>query len=109
MTERCPTCHRSFQKDRSNNQNRYYWGVVVKLICDHTGYSADEIHEILKYKFLSYPITLLAKEKEELYVATSTTKLDTKQFEDYLSRVREWASIKLGVFIPQPNEAECIQ
>lgn len=106
MTERCPTCKRPYHKNRSNSQNRYYWAVVVKELRDHTGYTEDEIHEILKYKFLSYPLDLLVKEndKETIYVAKSTTSLTTSEMENYLSRIREWASVNLHCFISSPNE-----
>src|ERR1039458_7616319 len=36
---------------RSNNQNQYYWGVVVKLIAQHTGHDPEQIHELLKQQF----------------------------------------------------------
>jgi len=37
------------QKKRSSFQNRYYWGVIVAMLADHTGYTKEEMHEILKY------------------------------------------------------------
>jgi hypothetical protein len=43
-----------FRKSRSLQQNRYMWGVVYKLIADHTGYTADEVHQLMKDRFLSY-------------------------------------------------------
>jgi len=37
---------------RSNQQNSYYWGVVNKMISDETGYTAQEVHQILLCKCL---------------------------------------------------------
>ena len=37
---------------RSTLQNSYYFGVVVEILAKELGYDKDEIHEILKYKFL---------------------------------------------------------
>lgn len=91
------------EKTRSNPQNRYYRGVVVPLLSQETGYTTDEIHEILKYKFLYRQATLGEK---ELGYAVSTTELSTAEFEDYLSRIRTWASADLSIFIPEPNEYE---
>ncbi len=44
---------KSRQKDRSNNQNKYYWGVVVFLLSENLGFSSDEVHDYLRFKFLS--------------------------------------------------------
>jgi hypothetical protein len=85
------------KKDRSNEQNRYMWGVVYRLLADYTGHSPEEIHEAMKYEFL------LSRESK-LKVPRSTADLSTIEMEDYLSRVREFASLELGVYIPEPNE-----
>ena len=39
-------------KQRSNQQSRYYWGIVVQILSEHTGFTKDEVHELLKRKFL---------------------------------------------------------
>ena len=88
------------EKNRSLRQNSYYWGVVTKLLSDHFGYTPDETHESLKMEFLKVhndgkPDTI-----------KSTTNLSTAEMEDYLSRVRIWASAEWQVFIPEPNECE---
>ena len=87
---------------RSNDQNEYYWGLCLKLISDHTGHTVDELHDILKYKFLGAEEKTIAG--ETVKILKSTTKLNTLQFEEYLGRIREWASTKLNVVIPLPNE-----
>jgi len=33
--------------NRSSQQNRYYFGVIVKLLSDATGYEKDDVHEYL--------------------------------------------------------------
>jgi hypothetical protein len=90
---------RQKKSQRSLDQNSYYWGVVVAILGDHCGYDPEEMHEALKFKFLR-------KGKEGLETVTSTTDLNTKEFEDYLERIRRWASMELNCFIPQPNEVE---
>ena len=44
------------KKHRSNEQNAYYWGVVLKTIADYAGYRGEQeitgIHEELKRMFL---------------------------------------------------------
>lgn len=83
---------------RSNNQNAYYFGVVLKLLSEHTGYEPEELHEALKFKFTEkrYHCNLL--------IPASTKKLDTIDFEKYLDKIRKWAVEEMRVVIPLPGE-----
>ena len=102
----CPQCgYSSDKKQRSNNQNRYYRGVVIARLSEHTGFTPEEMHEVLKWKFLRGWKTLNTKQgfKEAEYTR-STAELDTKEFEAYMTKVREFASIELSCWIPEPNE-----
>ena len=83
---------------RSLSQNAYYWGVVVKLISDYTGYEPDEMHEVLKAQFN-------AGEFGEIRYGKSTSKLSTLDFEAYLEQIKRWAVQELHVVIPDPNDA----
>ena len=83
---------------RSDVQNNYYWGVVIELLSKELGYDQDEMHEILKYKFLK------TKNGEMEYVK-STTKLTTGEFEEYLDKIKRWSAEFLRVVIPDPNES----
>jgi hypothetical protein len=87
---------------RSGNQNKYYWGVVIAILGDFLGYEHEEIHELLKAKFLKYVKTLPNGESVEL--TKSTKNLNTKEFEDYLERIRIFAALELDVTIPLPGE-----
>lgn len=103
--ERCPTCQRSYTKNRSNNQNRYMWGVVYETLSNHLGYTPEEIHEICKHKFLKGWLTLHEKSgAKEIEITKSTASLNTVEMENYLTKIREWASIELTCWIPDPNE-----
>jgi len=92
------------KRDRSSNQNRYYWGVVIQLICEHTGHTPDEVHNIVKTIILP-PISKTIESKTYEY-SPSTTSLNTTEFENYLEQVREWALRLLGLNIPLPNEVD---
>lgn len=96
------------QSARSDKQNRYYFGVVVKTLADHTGFTKDEMHEVLKHKFLRYWGTVqgVGDYVEEVEFTKSTTDLTTAEMEDYLRVVREWASASLGCYIEEPRENE---
>ena len=102
----CPICgYSTDKKQRSNNQNRYYHGVVLELLSAHTGYTKSEMHEILKSLFLKSLKTLATKTgPKEVEYTRSTTELNTSEFEKYMSEVREFASIELNCFIPDPNQ-----
>jgi hypothetical protein len=88
---------------RTNSQNSYYWGCVVKLIAQHSGHDPEQIHELLKQMFSPkwhYPAGLIGASG----IPTSTTRLDTLEFTDYIERCRAWGSEFLGLQIPLPNE-----
>ena len=77
-----------FKSTRSLDQNEYYWKLVTEL-ADYFGLkSKDEMHEVLLYKLLSEE-----KQIKNLKVLTigSTTKLNVKQFNEYLESVKEFA------------------
>ena len=77
-----------YKSTRSLDQNDYYWRLVAELANYFGLKSKDEMHEVLLYK-------LLSKEKQikNLKVMTvgSTTKLNVKQFNEYLEKVKEFA------------------
>lgn len=91
------------KSDRSNQQNRYYWGVVLKLVSEETGYQPEEIHELFKNKYLKQFIEINGDEYE---ICGSTTRLKTHEMEEYLAKIRQFASMKLSLYIPLPNEVE---
>lgn len=87
---------------RSLRQNKFLWGVAYQLIADHTGMSCEDIHDWCKSEFLPRRfITLGGKEKE---IRKSSADLDTREFGEFLERIRVWAGTDLGVVIPLPNE-----
>lgn len=89
--------------NRSTQANRYYWGVVVRTLADEFGYSQDDMHAALAYKFLR--VEAEAKFGEAMPLVRSTATLKTDEFERYMEDVRIWAATEMGVVIPLPNEA----
>ena len=103
----CPKCGYSPSgKNRSNQQNKYYWAVIVKTLSEETGYEPDEIHEIIKHKFLTKHVLMQSKSGKTISASfnNSTSSLDTKEFEELMSKIRIWASSQLGIWLPEPNE-----
>lgn len=75
----------------------------MHIIESETGNSAQDMHEYFRRKFLRTWITVC---DEEVEIAKSTTALDTVGMEDYLSQIRQFASMELSIYIPLPNEAD---
>lgn len=87
------------KRDRSDPQNRYYWGCVIALISEWTGYTPEEAHEAMKMKFLR------AHEDTDIPTVKSTTKLSTAEFEAYCESIRRFAA-EHQVVIPEPNQTD---
>ena len=88
---------RRLRMKRSGRQNRYYHGVVIATFAEYCGYEPAQLHEALKLRFL------VIDPEAALPVARSTTDLDTREFTEYVERVRQLAA-EMGCYIPDPNE-----
>lgn len=88
------------RKFRSSNQNRYYWGCILRTISQDTGHSEDELHIAFKQKFLK------TFDDKGLQFIQSTTELTTTEFMEYIEKVRRFAASELGIVTPDPNEFE---
>jgi hypothetical protein len=85
---------------RSQQQNRFYWSVIMQTLADHTGHSPDELHEICKAKFLPKQLAMTDGNGEivgEFVIGGTTTTLSTEQFRDYCDRIMAWADETLGM------------
>ncbi len=90
------------KKSRSQKQNSYYWSVIIELLTDAMGLMPEEVHEVLKSKFLIKGLT--DKNGKNYEVSKSTADLTSGEFEDYLSKCRMWAAQELNTVIPLPRE-----
>jgi len=93
---------------RSGKQNAYYWGIVLAALSEHTGHLPEELHEILKAKFLPKSLAvcdLNGKEEGAYVIGGSTVSLSVEEFASYVNRIVIWAEDDLGVLIPQSTEA----
>jgi hypothetical protein len=92
---------------RSNNQNSYYWKCIVQELADSLGYFPNEMHDILRAKFLSEWEMIQIKDKKiGINKVKSTTDLNTKEFEIYAEQIRVWSITELGIRLLIPNEYE---
>ncbi len=86
-------------RQRSDRQNRYYWGVVVPIVAREIGEENDEVvHSWLQIA------TKHTKDVNGTLVPRGTKDLTTVEFEEYAANARMFASKFLSVYIPLPNE-----
>lgn len=92
----------SNRKPKSNEQFKYYWGVVIPILSDYWGYENDEAHRALSLKFL-----IVNEPGKPAFVAsTSRNNWTTASWEEYLDKIRRWALEFFNVTIPLPNEVD---
>lgn len=94
---------------RSNPQNSYYFGIVIPILKDalkEAGYTMtnDNVHELLKLKFLKETILTDENTGECIERIKSTTELSTTGFMEYILQIQQWCSEFFAVVIPDPNE-----
>lgn len=99
------------KKTRSNQQNRFLWGVVIPIVqqglkdCTGEYRTAENIH----YNIL---LKMFAPEKEIINIDSgecitekiSSSEMTTSQFMDYIVDIQKWSAEFLNVQIPNPNE-----
>ena len=94
------------EDDRSVQQNRFMWGVVLKEIAEQARVNGDQFvadawHELFKRQFLGYEIrrTKVAGRKRKLVTRhlRSTAGLKVKPMSKYLEQVMAFAVTDLGV------------
>ena len=99
------------KKSRSNNQNRYYWGLVLPLVqsglLDATGElrSIDNIHYKILLPLFAPQNEIVNKDTgESLLERLTSSEMTTTQFCEYILEVQKWGAEFLGIDIPSPNE-----
>lgn len=74
--------------DRTLEQNARLWQLYTS-VGNYLGYTAEEVHELMGYKFL-----LIEKNigREKITKVLSTTKLEIKHMAEYQEKIEAWAS-----------------
>ena len=90
---------------RSDEANAYYW-LVLGLIEEHTGHSADDLHEYFKQRFIPKRLALSddnGEVKDDVVIGGSTAKMSRQDFYDYVEAVRHFALVELHIETPDPD------
>ena len=72
--------------------------MVIDIISGATGFTPQEAHDAVRYKFLTDMTGELPRVK-------STTELSTVEFMEYIAEIQRFGAEYLDVYIPDPNEA----
>ena len=99
------------RKTRTNQQNKYYWGVVVPIWKNiikvewGTILTTDETHEFLKNQY-NFKEIVNHETGEIVKIPKQTKKNNTIEMIDFIERCRQGALLMFSVDIPLPNEYE---
>jgi len=92
-----------WRKKTSSPQLAYYYGAIVRPLCEFTGFALDEMDITLKNMFLSEYVEV---NNWTIRKPISKTAVSTARFEQFLEDCRQWAASKLDVYLPLPNEVD---
>ncbi|KKN59962.1 hypothetical protein LCGC14_0537120 [marine sediment metagenome] len=106
---------KGIKNTRSILMNSYYWGVVIKALVDYFNseqtfnrkVNADEVHELMKMKFLGTIVWNLPNGDEMESVETSKD-LDNTEFIAYWENIIAWSVEMFNIKIPKPREKEML-
>jgi hypothetical protein len=87
---------------RSENQNRFLWGVVYREICKHLeGWDAEDVHEYMLGEWSGWE-TLEGMGRKRIRPIRRSSKLNKQEFADFVSFIQRKAA-EHGIFIPDPE------
>ena len=97
------------KKKRSNNQNAFYWGVLIPLMQQGAkdtwgeSWSVDKAHKHLSKLFVFHESVNI---KTGLITKTpkSTTELTTTDWEVYVTEIRIYLLENFDIDAPEPNQ-----
>jgi hypothetical protein len=76
---------------------------VIPYIAIETGYTKEEMHDVLRRMFLSYEKKNEITQSVDVFLL-STAKLDNVEFNEYIEKIRTFALEQLNIYVPLPNE-----
>lgn len=88
----------SYVEERSIDQNKYYWK-LVEIIANELGYEKQEMHEVLKYKFLQK--TIEDTNGNLVKGVKSTSTLNIREFTEYINNIKFFIEQELSINLPQ--------
>ena len=93
---------RRVKKTRSSQQNRLLW-LYFQILGDYLGYSKQEMHNIIQFKFLKREKVDETTGEVFQYLA-GTSNLTTLEFAELFEEIYNWSAETFGVILPKPGE-----
>ena len=88
---------RPWSNKRTLAQNRLYW-LWIDLIAESLGYDdPQEVHR-------GFGGLFLIDRSKKIPFIKSTTKLDTLEFSEYVTKVERYANTELNIVLPRPDD-----
>ena len=87
---------------RSLDQNAFFhsW---INLLSNYTGYSFDQMKNIVKYKFLK--AEAINEKTGEIYeYIKETSSLNKSDFADFCTEIQHWSKDTFNLILPVPGE-----
>lgn len=90
------------KRRRSDQQNRYLWGVVYKTVCEHLeGWDADDVHEYFLGEHFGWE-TLEGFGRRRVKPIRRSSRLNKQEFADYIAFIQRKCA-ELGIYIPDAS------
>lgn len=103
------------KKSRSNNQNAYYWGIVLNIVqqglLEATGElrSNNDIHYNILLPMFAPTNDITNLDTGEIVSERMTSSnMSTTQFMEFILDIQKWGAEFLNIDIPNPNEQEML-
>jgi len=92
-----------YVKKRSLPQNSLMWDWYT-IIGNEIGYEKDEVHDVLREKFLPWHEVEVCGIKRKVLTSTSSEDFTTAMMAEYLDKIDRFANQELGIRLPHPED-----
>lgn len=92
-----------YVEKRSLDQNAFLHAVPLKLLCEHTGFTLDEMKDYLLGEAFGWRESKIV-DRVVTTPLRRTSDLNRREFSWFIEWIEMWASETLGLRIPRPNE-----
>lgn len=100
---------RSPKRTRSNQQNKWLWGVANRRLCDHLGYERTDRagREAVHYEMVKRCFGSRRDERLGADIPNArSSQLSTKAFAEFMEWFVRHAAMEFGCVIPLPDECD---
>lgn len=92
-----------YRKQRTLSQNALYWK-WLEIIGADLGYDRDEIHDILREKFLPVSCETILGVTRRRLTSTSHPDFTTAMMSEYMAAIERFCATDLDIYLPHPDD-----